>query len=244
MNDETPDFVILPNGRLEPERAPIYRFCQRGHRDAFFTTGSLRLGTVHGYRDTLTLDAARADSLEGIRKTRREIDRLEMRPGEYHPVASEMFVPVGPEPLTIRNVNLVHHIESPDLYTLCAAKAFSEEMFLRWNKIDRKTDACYEITAPIRLLLSVAIRYPQAIRESQLGYVSYADPPLDWRSPLFQQHPALLKRTEYEWQEEVRFLFDPRKPPLPVNGWMITVPQAALYCRRFARIKTGRVVYE
>lgn len=218
----------------------LYKYVERRWMDAFFATGSLRVSTSHTFHDTATFGNARGDDREGRHSVRRVVDEagISVARGTHEPVISDTFP--GLHGSVTNSIFRIEH-EAPPCYIFCTSEAFSAELFLRYRS-EFSTDACYEIFDE-GFFQGISGAILAQGRFVGCWICQYTIDPVDFKSPLAQVSPIILKREEYSWQREVRGIweahhFDPMKTLSPVD---ICVPEARSFCRPIAVIDANEV---
>ncbi len=201
------------------------------HLDLFLINGSLKIGTLHEYRNEEDLGTVIGDHREGLHITGlnspngREIDLLSNAPEtEYfrkHVLRQDQQnskVKIVME----EGANLVAHTNSPNYYIYCVTSNYVKDVMAEFA-----CDRCIEISNPAKFFKEVSrvIRH----KADYEGYfeVVYGSKSTDHLNP-HKTHPALMKETKYINQAEVRAIWRPRKEPK--GSLFIKVPKATKYC--------------
>lgn len=223
---------------------PLYKYIEAQHLDSFFSSGSLRLGTLYSYKDTVEYGSNRGDPSEGtLRVVRHNHGVLPIRKDLYHPVLSEVISMTAEGESYVLGGTFVSERASPDAFLFCTSTIYTESMFIEWNCREH-LDACYEIF-DVRGFIRAITKVTSSSAFFAFGnVVNYVDARVDYRHPVANDHPALAKlRSDYQWQHEHRLLWPPRMPSTPLKPWIVKVPEARQYCRPIARMIDGTCRY-
>lgn len=223
---------------------PLYKFVEKQFLDGFFTSGSLRLGTIYDFKDVVEHGASRGDQSEGEHQLIRGIDgTVTLTKDKYEPIISEVFKMEGDGESYISNLSIVVPRRCPDGFIFCTSKLFTEELFQSWNA-ENNVDACYEITDPRRFFIEIN----KAIENSAFFFananVTYTEDPIKFDTPHASLHPAFTKAEKtYGWQEENRTVWAAKGPCGSLKPWVIYAPEARKYCRHFAKLENEKITY-
>jgi len=210
----------------------LYKYIKKEHLDLFYKNGSLKIGTLHEYRNEEDLGTVIGDNHEGLHITElnspkgREIDLAGNTPeAEYfrkHVLRSDQQdskVKIIME----AGANLVAHTNSPNYYIYCVTSEFDKSVMKEFG-----CNRCIEIFNPEKYFkeISRVIRH----KAEYEGYfdIVYGSKKTDHLNP-HKIHPALMKETKYINQSEVRAIWRPKKEPK--GSLFIKAPKALKYCR-------------
>jgi len=221
---------------------PLYKFIERKYLDSFFLNGELRLGTIHGYRDTGEYGPIRGDVSEGRHSVMRQIDKPLTVTDNSEPIVSEMFKVEGSGSVTFSNVSFVVQRHSPDAFIFCTSHDYSELLFLEWHK-QENLDACYEIINVPSFVAAITKKIEASAWYAATSRVIYRGEHIDYQSR-HANAPGITKAQEYAWQLEVRSIWPPLLPSPPLRPWIIEVPDATKFCRPFAVIEKSAILYQ
>lgn len=222
----------------------FYKFIEAEYLDSFFTTGCLRLGTLHNFKDTVEHGLSRGDKFEGEHQLKRiNNGELKLTKDKDEPIISEMFKIGGEGEATIIGGTFIVSRKSPDGFVFCSSHYYNEELFYRWHQ-EEKLDSCYEIINPHGFFMAIT----NAIKNSAYFFenknVIYIDDSIDYQSSDANAHPAFTKnKSLYDWQKENRTIWGAKMPCGTLNPWIIHVPEAIKYCRPFAKIENNHIIY-
>ncbi|WP_345984406.1 hypothetical protein WCX49_07130 [Sulfurimonas sp. HSL-1656] len=219
---------------------PLYKFIEREFLEAFFRTGSLRLGTIYDFKDIVEHGVSRGDEAEGEHHLIRGIDgTVSISKDKYEPIISEIFRVEGEGKISLCNLSVVVPRRCQDGFIFCTSSIYNEQLFRKWNK-ENDLDACYEIINQIGFISAIN----KAIKDSATFFacsnVTYTEKQIDYQTPEANLHPAFTKvKDDYSWQHEHRIVWGARGPSGPLNPWIVYVPEAIQYCRPFAFLENG-----
>jgi hypothetical protein len=226
------------------QSVPVYKFVSRKYMDAFFETGSVRIGTMHGFRDTIAHGTSRSDIDEGNHAVVRQVDDLVLT-GGYEPMISDFIgMPPSGSGATVRftNCNFIRRHSFPNSYIFCTAAYFSEDAFLRWNESEG-IDACYEINDYAVFRNAISKELAGSARWYADRYCNYVGTEIQYDSPFASEPPVFTKRKHYEWQAEQRGVWLPIGPVNQFDAKVIQIPSAIRTCRPVAILERGTVKY-
>lgn len=223
---------------------PLYKFIKTNYSKSFFKKGSLRLGTIYSFKDTVEHGQNIGDESEGKHEVIRSLDEpVTLSKDKPEPIVSEIFKVSGDGKVHVENIAFVVPRRSPDAFIFSTCYLFSDSLFKRWFD-EEKYDACYEIFDVKGFYRSISEAVNSSARFWGNGNVEYIDDPIDYSLPAANLNPALTKQREkYGWQMENRAIWVPRGPCGPLKPWVKEVPPAPKYCRPYAYIEDGVVRY-
>jgi hypothetical protein len=216
----------------------IYKFVNREFMEAFFASGSIRLGTLHGFRDTEAHGNYRGDVTEGInRVVQRIAHATETVPGSF--LHSMIRIGTGS---VIKDCLFVQERTWPDTYVFCTSATFNEDLFRQWN-VSEGVDACYEIFDWQGFELEVSKRIASQALPMHSEYVTYVDGDIDGESQVRHIRAPFIKLRDFEWQREYRGAWLHKHPSVDVQAICIDIPDARRFCRKVATLEDGKVCY-
>lgn len=223
----------------------LYKFLERQFLESFFKTGSLRIGTIYDFKDTISHTAARADSSEGKHELVRRISSpLKIDKNTQEPIVSEIFRFEGEGYSTIQDMSLLSSRDSGDGFIFCTSRFYSTDIFKRWHKDCAKNDACYAILDSKGFIFEVTNAIRDSICQVINNDIVYTSDPIPYDSPEAQLNPAVTKSAEkYLWQNENRTIWVPKLPPLIVRPFIVNAPKARKYCIPLSYIENGDIKY-
>lgn len=223
---------------------PLYKFIEREFLDAFFRTGSLRLGTIYDFKDIVEHGVNRGDRSEGEHNLIRGIDgTVSISKDNYEPIISEVFKVEDEGKAYLSNLSIVVPRRCEDGFIFCTSSIYNEQLFRQWNQ-ENSLDACYEIMNPNGFILAINNAIKDSANFFASSNVTYTDTQIDYQSPQAKLHPAFTKvKKEYGWQHEHRTVWGARGPCGPLNPWIVNVPEAIQYCRPLAFLENGKITY-
>lgn len=222
---------------------PLYKFIEKQYLDSFFSAGSLRLGTIYSYKDTVEHGESRGDKNEGVHHIKREVDKPVIHSKDNcQPIISEFFDIRGNGSISVEGISFVVQRKSKDAFIFCTSHTYTESLFRLWNEKEG-LDSCYEITNENAFIESVSRKITSSANYSLSKPVVYIKQEIDWRSSHAKINPGLTKFNEYYWQKEHRMVWNPRGPCSHIKPWLIDVPEARSNCKPYAYIENGEIKY-
>ena len=216
----------------------VYKFTKKQFMDDFFSTGTLKIGTLIDFQNTEKHGTSVGDSSEGRHRVLQSVTRTKrVEPGSF---LSEFFSPG--DGWSINNCTFVQRRNSPDAFLFCAAASCYGELFQEWNRRDQY-DACYEISDTIAFLEAINKKIASSVAEFAALYPTYVNGDISFQSELRHVHPATIKQRTHEWQREFRAVWMPKGPVMQVEPMIIRVPEAVQYCRKLALWENGGIRY-
>ena len=212
----------------------LYKFVAKEHLQSFFKAGSLRLGTIYSFKDTVEYGQSRGDEGEGRHSVSRTVVGDALHLDKPEPIVSEIFGREVMPNVYVKDMQFSVERRSPDAFIFCTSNLFSNHLFKRWQE-EEGTDACYEISDPVGFFDAISDRIAESAKYIGNGDVVYIDGKVDYRSSAAITSPALTKdRSRYGWQFENRAIWSPRGPCGRLKPWIINVPDAVSCCNEFA----------
>jgi hypothetical protein len=228
---------VLHRNPFRSRPLTLYKFVEKRWHDAFFETGSLRIGTVHQFRDTVAHGVVRGDENEGRHLvTRRDIKGIVVTPNE--PLVSEILPPGS----LVANMDFSVQRVAADAFIFCTANKFREALFKQWFERER-TDSCYVIFDVDGFRRAVATALGARITDKHfVEHCIYVGSETNYKAPHSTAWPGIVKANGFEWQAEARFVWE-AKAVQPVEPANLLVPDAREYCRPWAGLVNGSVRY-
>lgn len=222
----------------------LYKFIEKEFLESFFSSGCLRLGTIHDFRDVVEHGVSRGDEKEGEHNLIRAVDgTVAITKDKHEPIISEVFKMEGEGESYISNMSIIVPRRCPNGFIFCTSYIYSENLFSSWNR-NEGLDACYEISDVNGFVRAVSSAICNSAYFYTCSNVSYTDDPIDFQSGHARLNPALTKaKDKYSWQYENRCVWGARGPCGPLKPWIIYVPQAIKFCRPLAYIDDGQIIY-
>lgn len=223
---------------------PLYKFIEKEFLDAFFTTGSLRLGTIYNFKDILEHGTSRGDHSEGEHHLIRGVEEtVAISKNKHEPIISEVFKMEDDGELYLSNFSIVVSRRCEDGYVFCTSQIYHEQLFRRWNK-ENNLDSCYEIVNLHGFISAISRAISSSANFFANSNVTYTADQIDYRSSHANLHPAFTKaKKDYDWQCENRIVWGARGPCGPLRPWIVKVPEAVQYCRPLAFLENGTITY-
>ena len=220
----------------------LYRFTARQRMNDFFDTGAVRIGHLHGFRDTVAHGPHRGDAEEGMRQLHRRVDeRGLLGRGETGDPFIDSFIKVeNPNAnVWVGNSYFQRAENFDDGYVFCMCEQFVEADFCRWHE-RFGADACYEIEGE-SFVDEIVKTIQDLARPLVCAPVQYVNRNFDYRDPRVAIPSALLKPEEYSWQLERRMVWEPTHAARPLAPIDTEVPSAIRFARPYALFEGGGV---
>ncbi|MGR3174681.1 MAG: hypothetical protein ACUZ8N_08800 [Candidatus Scalindua sp.] len=201
----------------------LFKYVMSKHADAFFQNGSIRIGTLHEYRDIEKHGSIIGDHQEGVLR--------EEELYENKLIKSELDVPsfvhgrikVHPgSTLQLINSKIAVTEQSPDYYMYCVTTKFDHGVMKEFG-----CDKCIEIKNVKKFIEGLCFCMSNKGKFIGAFNCIYTDKVVSpGKKPPY--HPALVKDPKYDNQKEVRFLWEPmNKNPQPILMACRRIPK---YC--------------
>ena len=222
----------------------LYKFIEKEFFDSFFAGGSLRIGTIYNFKDTVEHGLSRGDQSEGEHHLIRGIDgTVAISKDKHEPIISEVFEMAGEGQAHISNLSTIVPRRCEDGFVFCTSYIYNEDLFWRWHK-KNNVDSCYEITNPKAFFGAISRAIENSANFFANSNVTYTDKNIDYQSAYANSHPAFTKvRVDYGWQYENRSVWGARGPCGPLKPSTINVPEAIQFCKPLAFLENGGVSY-
>lgn len=199
-------------------------------------TGTVRIGTLHEYRNIELHGTEVGDHGEGTKQTICIDSAHSPEDIANHPVLSSFIRAEPGATINISNVQFRLQEISSDYYVYSMSEAYDPDIA---KNLD--CDACIIIKQPLLFLSSIdkCLRGIAKLKnEFLLERCQYAS-----RTQLFsgqhrifpniahQSHPALIKENKYYYQREIRAIWEPIDTG--IQPMILTCPDIAEYCEPF-----------
>ncbi|ELP1261509.1 hypothetical protein QWS64_002861 [Escherichia coli] len=214
---------------ISEQLMPLFKYIKKEHLDAFFSRGSLKIGSLYEYRKVEQYGTAIGDNKEGVYETvldrtgGYQIDLSEDTPEANFFKARFDIKGPGIKIVMGNGAKIISSDHSPDVYIFCVTTEFNLDAMRAFG-----CDSCIEITRPELFFnaISKTIRHKASFEGGHP--VTYGDKTTSYMRP-HPVHPALMKSEEYSYQKEYRGIWTPNKQinsPLYINA-----PRAIRACR-------------
>ena len=188
----------------------LFKYTRREYADAMLKHGVFKIGTLHGFRRIEELGSAVGDAGEGTKQVFDEATG-HWRDITSRPNLAQAFISAPPDAnITFSNVGFEVSYDIPDVFVYCVAATLSQRAMDAFE-----ADACLEITDPKRFFkaLDAALRARHLVMNYLVGACIYDERRRHVRGD-GGVHPAFLKPREYDYQCEIRCLWEPRARPI------------------------------
>ena len=222
----------------------LYKFLPERYLSDFFEFGSLRLGSIHGFRDIISHTSARGDGSEGKNTIFRHIsNEFHLTKDTNEPLISDVFKGPSDGYSTLSNILILSPRNSENGYIFCTSNSYSDELFRRWNLDSNENDSCYVILNPKMFFHEITEVIKNSIFSSINRNITYTTNPLPYNDESAKIEPYFTKESDkYSWQKENRNVWGVKGPTPKFEYWNIKAPNAVKYCRPYRKIKDGYVL--
>ncbi|WP_336242100.1 hypothetical protein [Enterobacter cloacae] len=210
---------------------PLYKYIKKKDLLSFFSTGSLKIGTMYDYRKVETYGSVIGDQKEGYYETvlsKPEAFKFNLATDSAESRLFKGFFGSEPNPdveLSFSaGTELIIRDNSPDLYLYCMSKEFNYDVMKQFE-----CDCCIVIENPTAFIKEVSRVIRHKAEYIGINSVVYGNKRTHYTTP-HDVHPSLMKEEIYAPQKEVRAAWIPKgqiQGPLFVN-----VRKAIKYCKQ------------
>jgi len=191
--------------------------------------GTVRLGTLHEFRDTESHGDEVGDQAEGKKWVFEQGRRMSYdQPSSISDFAATFIGRRGPPRVLFDHNTLEVEQGVPDCFVYCVTEEFSERAMRECGY-----DACIELVNSQAFFnaLDADLRRRDLVGDWNVCSCEYK-PRRRTYDPRDTDHPALLKEPRYSYQKEVRGIWEPRHRP--VRPLILHVPQLTPFLREYA----------
>ncbi|WP_146128127.1 hypothetical protein [Burkholderia gladioli] len=229
---------VLAKSEPIPERLPVprmlYKYMKRKYADSLITSGNVRIGTLHGFRDVERFGVGIADPMEGKKSVVEHIEHRKYLGGTPDANAlKQLGIEIGKYAApTISNAAIQIDVDHPDAYVWCCSRSKSRAAM---EKIDG-ADTCVEIfdVDGFYGALIEAMRNTGDFKVAGPLSVIYHSLVERWNGKNLGEHPMFMKGRFFSDQEEVRIGWIPTaREGYPLQQH-VDIPQSGI--GRFCRI--------
>lgn len=214
----------LGNINSDPLPDRLYKYLCSEHMKRFQETGELRIGTLHGFRDSESRENDLGDAGEGI-ITR--FDHVDYASGNQLSELARRFIKIsGRAAETARFIDceFERRETSPNYYIYCVSSSRSWSVGM---KMKSDYDARIVIEEPLRFFEAIAnCMAERIITPVYVVRCEYGSKRIDYRDKTV--HPAKLKSSGYAYQREIRMVMEPTSSN--IQAGLITCPAAIQFC--------------
>ncbi len=211
----------------------LYKYLRKEHALSFIKAGTVKVGTLYGYRNVERHGTEIGDHKEGTKVTICTDPAKSFADVETHPILSKFIRAAPGAQININNAQFRIEELSPNYYIYSMAEHLDPDIARNMGY-----DACLVINQPQLFLLSIdeCLRPVTGVKDKFiLERCQYTS-----RTQLFsrehnifpniehQVHPALIKDGNYSYQKEVRAIWEPMS--VGIEPIIIQCPQAVKYC--------------
>ena len=220
----------------------LFKFIEKKWMDEFFKTGSIRLGTILDFGDTIAHGNCRGDSSEGKHAIKRTATQpVTLTKHHHEPIFSE-YIKTDSDSV-LNGITVIVPRRSQDGFVFCTSNQYCEQLFKRWFK-EVNADACYQIIDIKGFCDAVSEAIKSTANFAYRSDCIYTEEVIDWRSPDAKYPPSITKNAnDYKWQREHRFIWAPLYPSPPLKKQDIYAPEAIKFCKKFAYLDDDKIHY-
>ncbi|HBC3454388.1 TPA: hypothetical protein KDY47_003241 [Vibrio parahaemolyticus] len=192
----------------------LYKYVKKEHLDAFFTKGSVKIGSLYEYRKEEQYGTVIGDKEEGYYET--ELSKsgtYEINLGDNSPestfIRQYLSRPgqknVDKKIIMSDGATFTVGTHSQDLYIYCVTNEFNRQVME-----DFGCDSCIEIHNPEVFFKALSRKIRHKADFDIVTGITYGNKHTHYTSP-HNIHPALKKSSNFASQKEVRAIWIPRK---------------------------------
>lgn len=203
----------------------LYRYSEKRWNDDLLTRGSLRIGTLHDYRNSEHKPGVQ-DAEEGMKWVHHHFDNWDSSkevPGapSLHARANEVFNVFGGD-IICENVQVVTRFNQPNCFVHCTSHKLDKNVMTQFEK----ADSCLHIYDYKKFYqaLTVAINKVRPVRWGGVNLVTYQDRVQPFNGVDTGIPAWWVKGTEFSPQFEVRAIWHPLDNE-PIDWFVIEVPE-------------------
>lgn len=189
----------------------IYKYGERVWSDLLMSDGSVRIGTLHDYRESEHKRGI-SDPTEGKKSIHHAVEYYNSSyPVGINHAAVENISPFrsnGFDDCIISGINFVREFSADDCFIHCASYVLSTEVMAQFDR----ADSCVEIIRPSAFYkrLTEIINRNTSVHFYGLRRVIYANRNEAFNGRDFGVRPDLIKDPEFSPQYEVRAIWIPK----------------------------------
>jgi hypothetical protein len=206
----------------------LYKYCKKEHMEAMLERGAARIGTVYGWRQIhQEYGELVVDESEGFTEVGGNVVFWDHRFVPDFLVESSLINKSSPGN---------HHVEfknstfyTPDRYAFSAAMTYAEEDHQRWFEKENY-DACYRIHSAESFFASLTEALGDRVKFLCFAPVHYYDKSAQNHEFKGAFHPALVKRSKFGSQFELRALWTPNSESGEIKLIDLPSTNANKYC--------------
>jgi hypothetical protein len=203
-------------------KSPLFKYTRREYADTMIREGKFRIGTLHDFRRVEEYGGAIGDIYEGRAEIVEHIEYAEWPEIQKHPLAGPAISAPPDAKIPIKDTIFTHPNDSPDLYVYCMTKTPTAEGLQEFGN-----NACVRIDDPLEFgrILTEELTRLGLVNDGMIAPCVYGDRHRRWEDAM-RLPTAFVKSAEFDYQTEVRIVWEPASPPL--SGYVdILCPAAA-----------------
>lgn len=206
--------------------SPWYKYLPRKYARSLVEEGKVRIGTLYDYKSVEMHGDEVGDRTEG-QLTEWSADKKPKRASEANRL-EKMAIKAGPGLILANNYVEIKH-ESPNVYLFCASEVFSTEIMIRMSAdCNDQYDACVMITDPASFMKEIV----EAFKDEGKFIDGFRCVYMGRRQhySVNAPHPATIKDPRYQYQAEVRGIWEPLFKN-SIDPKILIVPEIRRFCR-------------
>lgn len=185
----------------------LYKYLPLKYAELLSNSGCIRIGTLQSYRNT-EHGSEIGDMNEGV-VFQYSHDKYAKRGDELNPL-EEKVIKVG-RGMVVENNYVVRSLQSPNCYIFCASLSCKKAILEKLNRDcpEDKYDACVEIKNIDKFVNEITSAF-----SGQVKYVGRFNCDYIGRKHHYAKtipNSAIIKDPRYSYQEEVRFIWEPKE---------------------------------
>ena len=198
------------SSNFDPTR-PLFKYTKREFADLMMRQGKFRIGTLHDFRRVEKHGVAISDPYEGISNVIEHVEHADSRDIQKNPFVASFFGGSSDAQIEIHDCTFIWAEDSPDYFVYCTTRTPTAEGLQEFGN-----NACVRIEDPLEFarLLTEKMQQKGLATRGFIGACAYGDRSRPWHEAV-QLPSAFVKDAEFEYQAEVRFVWEPTSRPLP-----------------------------
>ena len=206
----------------------LYKYMTREFARRLVRTGEVLIGTLHEFQNEELLGEQIGDSDEGNKSIYHDGDMYADIPESIPEFTKSFFKLTGPGSRTI-NCNFTQTISTPNIYVFCCSASLCTTT---GKEFGHDYDAAVKIHDPktfSRIVWTELNKYHTGLEtDSFIFPCKYMDRTMHYLDD-DGIPPVMLKDFKYAYQDEVRFIWNPKH--LPICSRIIRAPALSRFCK-------------
>lgn len=219
----------------------LFKYLNSKWMDEFFSTGSLKLGTVRAYNDTIALGTARGDDRDGKKSVAQYVEYLKTGDKDDH-LLRQFFNARNAE-IVVEHSTLNTHYIGPDALAFCTSYAYSDDLLRRYASEFHDVDACYAIEDPFSFFNAIKSAIRTRYETLRIGSPIFGPNRTDYPHPYSPLNPIKAAfRARFEMLRLGYCLYGP--DPLPHDHAHAEAPILLVKRESYAWQREVRAIWE